>query len=138
LRCDPETFARDAYLNADDAADGRRHGGQLRGTRFYPPSRWKPRGGGFYRPRRPYALRANTSRTSVAPINPRCLRASPLGYVISRDRYLKRDELGVIYQLCAAPGHLIAPGGGKYDVARALPEVGGAAGAAMPMLLAAG
>jgi ribosomal protein S18 acetylase RimI-like enzyme len=29
----------------------------------------------------------------------------PLGYVISRDRYLKRDELGVIYQLCVAPGH---------------------------------
>ncbi len=28
----------------------------------------------------------------------------PLGYVISRDRYLKRDELGVIYQLCVAPG----------------------------------
>jgi hypothetical protein len=27
-----------------------------------------------------------------------------LGYVISRDRYLKRDELGVIYQLCVAPG----------------------------------
>jgi hypothetical protein len=25
--------------------------------------------------------------------------------VISRDRYLKRDELGVIYQLCVAPGH---------------------------------
>ncbi len=28
----------------------------------------------------------------------------PLGYVISRDRYLKRDELGVIYQLCVADG----------------------------------
>ena len=27
-----------------------------------------------------------------------------LGYVIARDRYLKRDELGVIYQLCVAPG----------------------------------
>src|SRR5688500_7338299 len=27
-----------------------------------------------------------------------------LGYVISRDRYLKRDELGVVYQLCVAPG----------------------------------
>src|SRR5688572_8857495 len=27
-----------------------------------------------------------------------------LGYVISRDRYLKRDELGVIYQLCVNPG----------------------------------
>jgi ribosomal protein S18 acetylase RimI-like enzyme len=29
---------------------------------------------------------------------------SPLGYIISRDRYLKRDELGVIYQLCVTPG----------------------------------
>ena len=29
----------------------------------------------------------------------------PLGYCISRDRYLKRDELGVIYQLCVTPGH---------------------------------
>jgi ribosomal protein S18 acetylase RimI-like enzyme len=27
-----------------------------------------------------------------------------VGYVISRDRYLKRDELGVIFQLCVAPG----------------------------------
>ena len=27
-----------------------------------------------------------------------------LGYCISRDRYLKRDELGVIYQLCVVPG----------------------------------
>jgi hypothetical protein len=27
-----------------------------------------------------------------------------LGYCASRDRYLKRDELGVIYQLCVAPG----------------------------------
>ncbi len=27
-----------------------------------------------------------------------------LGYIISRDRYLKRDELGVIYQLCVVPG----------------------------------
>jgi ribosomal protein S18 acetylase RimI-like enzyme len=33
--------------------------------------------------------------------NPRPTR---LGYVISRDRYLKRDELGIIYQLCVAPG----------------------------------
>src|SRR3954447_16399306 len=23
-----------------------------------------------------------------------------IGYIISRDRYLKRDELGVVYQLC--------------------------------------
>src|SRR5690349_15329540 len=29
----------------------------------------------------------------------------PLGYCASRDRYLKRDELGVIYQLCVAAGH---------------------------------
>ena len=34
-----------------------------------------------------------------------CPLPTPLGYVISRDRYLKRDELGVIYQLCVAPGH---------------------------------
>src|SRR5688500_16659384 len=27
-----------------------------------------------------------------------------IGYCISRDRYLKRDELGVVYQLCVAPG----------------------------------
>src|SRR3954464_7841771 len=33
-------------------------------------------------------------RRSVAP--------SLLGYIASRDRYLKRDELGVIYQLCVA------------------------------------
>jgi hypothetical protein len=29
---------------------------------------------------------------------------SRLGYVISKDRYLKRDELGVVYQLCVEPG----------------------------------
>jgi ribosomal protein S18 acetylase RimI-like enzyme len=29
---------------------------------------------------------------------------SIVGYIVSRDRYLKRDELGVIYQLCVAPG----------------------------------
>src|SRR4051812_32828159 len=28
----------------------------------------------------------------------------PIGYVASRDRYQKRDELGVIYQLCVDPG----------------------------------
>ena len=28
----------------------------------------------------------------------------PVGYCASRDRYLKRDELGIIYQLCVAPG----------------------------------
>src|SRR5687768_15707511 len=31
-------------------------------------------------------------------------QSSPLGYIISRDRYLKRDELGVIYQLCVEAG----------------------------------
>lgn len=31
-------------------------------------------------------------------------RGKPVGYVISRDRYLKRDELGVIFQLCVTPG----------------------------------
>ncbi|MEM1010614.1 MAG: GNAT family N-acetyltransferase [Planctomycetota bacterium] len=29
--------------------------------------------------------------------------AQPIGYVMYRDRYLKRDELGVIYQLCVDP-----------------------------------
>ena len=29
----------------------------------------------------------------------------PLGYCASRDRYLKRDELGVVYQLCVAAGN---------------------------------
>src|SRR5688500_8514987 len=32
------------------------------------------------------------------------LVADGLGYVIAKDRYLKRDELGVVYQLCVAPG----------------------------------
>jgi hypothetical protein len=27
-----------------------------------------------------------------------------IGYIASRDRYLKRDELGIIYQLCVSPG----------------------------------
>jgi hypothetical protein len=27
-----------------------------------------------------------------------------VGYIISRDRYMKRDELGVIFQLCVKPG----------------------------------
>src|SRR5688500_18850305 len=26
------------------------------------------------------------------------------GYIIAKDRYLMRDELGVVYQLCVAPG----------------------------------
>jgi hypothetical protein len=30
--------------------------------------------------------------------------STPVGYCASRDRYLKRDELGIIYQLCVAPG----------------------------------
>ena len=37
---------------------------------------------------------------SVSP----CLRGEPLGYCFSRDRYQKRDELGVIYQLCVVKG----------------------------------
>ncbi|HEY0008747.1 MAG TPA: hypothetical protein VGB55_08495, partial [Tepidisphaeraceae bacterium] len=28
----------------------------------------------------------------------------PLGYIASRDRYLKRDELGAVFQLCVVPG----------------------------------
>jgi hypothetical protein len=31
-------------------------------------------------------------------------RAQPVGYIIYRDRYLRRDELGVVFQLCVAPG----------------------------------
>lgn len=31
--------------------------------------------------------------------------STPLGYVISKDRYLRRDELGAIFQMCVAPGH---------------------------------
>lgn len=31
--------------------------------------------------------------------------STPLAYCISRDRYLKRDELGVIYQLCVEPAY---------------------------------
>src|SRR5688572_30043655 len=38
-------------------------------------------------------------RHSVSSSLPR-----PLGYIASRDRYLKRDELGVIYQLCVERG----------------------------------
>ncbi len=33
------------------------------------------------------------------------LDASPLGYCISSDRYFKRDDCGVIYQLNVSPGH---------------------------------
>jgi ribosomal protein S18 acetylase RimI-like enzyme len=44
--------------------------------------------------------------SSCMPSVPPCLGASVpdlAGYIISRDRYLKRDELGVIYQLCVSP-----------------------------------
>jgi ribosomal protein S18 acetylase RimI-like enzyme len=44
------------------------------------------------------ACASEEGEASLAPTGRR------LGYVISRDRYLKRDELGVIYQLCVAPG----------------------------------
>ncbi|XAL98786.1 hypothetical protein OT109_14500 [Phycisphaeraceae bacterium D3-23] len=30
--------------------------------------------------------------------------ATPVGYIIATDRYMKRDELGIIYHLCVAPG----------------------------------
>jgi GNAT superfamily N-acetyltransferase len=30
--------------------------------------------------------------------------ATPLGYIIARDRYFKRDDCGIIYQLCVAAG----------------------------------
>ncbi len=38
-------------------------------------------------------------------LNPEPRTLNPLGYIISRDRYLKRDELGVVYQLCVAEGN---------------------------------
>jgi len=40
--------------------------------------------------------------------------AERVGYVIAKDRYLKRDELGVVYQLCVAPG--ISVGRIKFGV----------------------
>src|SRR5688500_2277670 len=42
---------------------------------------------------------------SSSSLNPEPRTLNPLGYVISKDRYLKRDELGVVYQLCVAPGN---------------------------------
>ena len=47
---------------------------------------------------------AKTGPLTSSFIVPTSSFSSPLGYIISRDRYLKRDELGVIYQLCVAPG----------------------------------
>ena len=32
------------------------------------------------------------------------LSGRPIGYVIGNDRYFKRDEVGIIYQLCVEPG----------------------------------
>ncbi|HEV2293362.1 MAG TPA: hypothetical protein VGR35_05870 [Tepidisphaeraceae bacterium] len=49
------------------------------------------------------SLDPSTPFSSLRASVPSCLRASHLGYIISRDRYLKRDELRVIYQLCVAP-----------------------------------
>src|SRR4051812_42358107 len=31
--------------------------------------------------------------------------SGPVGYCAFRDRYLKRDELGAIFQMCVAPGN---------------------------------
>jgi hypothetical protein len=44
-----------------------------------------------------------TGEESVAS-NKEQVTSNTLGYIISKDRYLKRDELGVIYQLCVVPG----------------------------------
>jgi ribosomal protein S18 acetylase RimI-like enzyme len=59
--------------------------------------------------REPSALRheGEEGDTPSVPSVPPCHRAAVpelLGYIISRDRYLKRDELGVIFQLCVEPG----------------------------------
>jgi hypothetical protein len=43
--------------------------------------------------------------SSLSPPTTHYPRPTPVGYCASRDRYLKRDELGVIYQLCVTPGH---------------------------------
>lgn len=49
--------------------------------------------------------------TPASPESSRVTRAAegdagvaPTGYIIAKDRYLKRDELGVVYQLNVAPG----------------------------------
>ncbi len=51
----------------------------------------------------------NQGDAAGAAANPsaKCLMpgASPLGYCISSDRYLKHDDLGIIYQLNVAPSH---------------------------------
>ena len=44
------------------------------------------------------------SGVSISHLPSHISHPTPVGYVISRDRYLKRDELGVIYQLCVVPG----------------------------------
>jgi hypothetical protein len=45
---------------------------------------------------------SNLERASVSP----CLRGekSPVGYVIASDRYFKRDDVGIVYQLNVVPG----------------------------------
>jgi ribosomal protein S18 acetylase RimI-like enzyme len=43
------------------------------------------------------------SGSCLAPHSSLLAPSTPLGYVMYRDRYLKRDELGVVYQLCVDP-----------------------------------
>ncbi len=43
------------------------------------------------------------SNASSTNHEPRITSHVPIGYVASRDRYQKRDEVGVIYQMCVAP-----------------------------------
>ncbi len=49
-------------------------------------------------------LRVPGESGGAFPTQSSVLSTQSLGYVISRDRYLKRDELGVVFQLCVAPG----------------------------------
>jgi hypothetical protein len=55
------------------------------------------------------ALSSNDSLLSSSSASLLARRPLPLitrlGYVASRDRYLKRDELGAIFQMCVAPGN---------------------------------
>jgi hypothetical protein len=96
-----------AVLVAERGEEGapRRHGDTEGGSdadadaQLYSPERGRSDG----------ATESTVERASVPP----CLRGEPLcgerlcgerlGYVISRDRYLKRDELGIIYQMNIAP-----------------------------------
>jgi len=54
-------------------------------------------------PYAPHPKASSTSDPTPYNLNPTPSPAQPVGYVLGVDRYLKRDELGVIYQMCVAP-----------------------------------